>query len=113
MIADCAHPAMVASPEDPGNFLSNLAPHPLDQLSTNEIDIARDRNGKLNDATLRPPRLARVLYDIVTSDPAWEFCDSVVNVEPAKRCKRVHDVPGSTDRPLPARQCYCGHRSLD
>ncbi|RPB26295.1 hypothetical protein L211DRAFT_781996 [Terfezia boudieri ATCC MYA-4762] len=105
---------MVASPEDPGNFLSNLAPHPLDQLSTNEIDIARDvvlqarlpasvvfrntaleeptkkvllpylvaeRNGKLNDATLRPPRLARVLYDIVTSDAAWEFCDSVVNVE--------------------------------
>jgi len=180
MIADCAHPAMVVSPEDPGNFLSNLPPHPLDQLSTNEIDIARDvilqarlpasvvfrntaleeptkndllpylvaeRNGKLNDGTLRPPRLARVLYDIVTSEPAWEFCDSVVNVETSEEVsfevvehhyhaplsgfvhilsfgfscrnsnmsvkgrnprlprdrKRVHDIPGSTDRPLSAR----------
>lgn len=114
MVADCAHPATVAPPEDPGRFLSDMPPHPLDQLSTNEIDIARDialqarlpasvvfrnialeepskkdllpylaaeRNGKLNGGTLRPPRLARVLYDIVTSEPAWEFCDSVVNVE--------------------------------
>lgn len=114
MIADCADPAMLTSLEDPGNVWSNPLPHPLEQLSTNEIDIARDvilqvrlpasvvfrnialeepakaqllpyllaeRTGELNHETERPPRLAHVLYDIVTSAPAREFCESVVNVE--------------------------------
>lgn len=40
-----------------------------------------ERNGGLNLGALRPPRLARALYDFVTSEPNVEFCESVVNVD--------------------------------
>lgn len=114
MIADCADSAMTVFPKDSRSFLPDPLPHPLDQLSTNEIDIVRDvvlqarlpasvvfrnialeepakrdllpylvaeRDRELKTEILRPPRLARVLYDIVTSEPAWEFCESIVNVD--------------------------------
>lgn len=113
MVADSVDPPTVPSHEDSASFPHSL-PHPLDQLSTHEINVIRDvvlqarlpasvifrnialdepakqdllpfltfeHNGELNGETLRPPRLARVLYDIVTSEPELEFCDSVVNVE--------------------------------
>lgn len=113
MITNSTDPPTVPSLEDSDSFPHSL-PHPLDQLSTHEINVIRDvvlrarlpasvifrnialdepakkdllpfltfeHNGELNDETLRPPRLARVLYDIVTIEPKLEFCDSVVNVE--------------------------------
>lgn len=114
MIADSADLPTVPSHEDSNSLFPHSLPHPLDQLSTHEINVIRDvvlqarlpasvifrnitldepakkdllpfltfeRDGELNDETLRPPRLARVLYDIVTNEPNLELCDSVVNVE--------------------------------
>jgi len=114
---------MIADPSDPvakdisakvDNSHTSFSLHPLDQLSTKEINTARDvilqsrvpapvtfrnialeeppkaellpylaaeRNQELTPETPKPPRLARVLYDIVSSEHALMFCDSVVDVE--------------------------------
>ncbi|KAF8245817.1 hypothetical protein K440DRAFT_633127 [Wilcoxina mikolae CBS 423.85] len=89
-------------------------PHPLEQLSVEEVNRARgvirkqrsaalsivyrditleeprkallvpfltaEHAGQLSSKTERPPRLAKVLYDVIAADKSLDFCDSVVNV---------------------------------
>jgi primary-amine oxidase len=96
-----------------------ILPHPLEQLSIEEIHAARaiiqnarsssaisivyrnitleeppkallvpflkaEHAGTLNSRTERPPRLARVLYDVIGEDKSLDFSDSVVDVVTGK-----------------------------
>jgi hypothetical protein len=42
--------------------------------------LEAEHNGKLDPRTERPPRLARVLYHVVSHDQSSELCDSIVDV---------------------------------
>jgi primary-amine oxidase len=88
-------------------------PHPLDQLSSHEIDIAREaifkargkclilfrdifaqepakaelvpfleaeHSGALTSSTTRPPRQARVQYDVVHDDKSHDYMESVIDI---------------------------------
>jgi primary-amine oxidase len=88
-------------------------PHPLDQLSSHEIDIAREaifkargkclilfrdifaqepakaelvpfleaeHSGALTSSTLRPPRQARVQYDVIHDDKSHDYMESVIDI---------------------------------
>jgi len=88
-------------------------PHPLEQLSVEEVNRARgiirlarsslsilyrditleepkkallipflsaEHAGQLSPKTERPPRLVRVMYDVIATDKSVDFCDSVVNI---------------------------------
>jgi len=88
-------------------------PHPLDQLSSHEIDIAREaifrargkclilfrdifaqepakaelvpfleaeHSGALTSSTPRPPRQARVQYDVVHDDKSHDYMESVIDI---------------------------------
>lgn len=46
--------------------------------------LALEHAGKLTPKTEHPPRLARVLYDVVALDKSLDFCDSVVNLTTGK-----------------------------
>lgn len=93
----------------PGGFL----PHPLDQLTIEEIGKARniilgrhsatsigfrtitleepskkiltmflsaEHKGELSSVTWRPPRRARILFELISKDGSVELCESVVDV---------------------------------
>jgi hypothetical protein len=96
----------------PGKTLKST-PHPLDQLSSHEIDIAREaifkargrcfilfrdifaqepakaelvpfleaeHSGTLTSSTPRPPRQARVQYDVVHDDKSHDYMESVIDI---------------------------------
>ena len=42
--------------------------------------LAAEHAGELTARTVRPPRLARCLYDVILPDNGVEFCDSAVNL---------------------------------
>ncbi|KAI5787166.1 copper amine oxidase [Geopyxis carbonaria] len=42
--------------------------------------LAAEHSGRLTPRTERPPRLARVLYDVILPDKSLDFCDSLVNI---------------------------------
>ena len=98
------------------------APHPLDQLSLAESDLAREiildargpdvainfrsisleeplkrdltyfleleHSGKLNAQTPRPPRLAKVQYDIIRGDKLVKYTESWVDVIQGKEVQQ-------------------------
>lgn len=101
--------------------------HPLDQLSADEVSIARQaildarkaailfRNtftvepakaelvkflnaehaGTLSSDTPRPPRQARVQYDVVSDDRSHEYMESIVDVASGKEVEHRRVPPSS------------------
>jgi primary-amine oxidase len=96
-------------------------PHPLEQLSLEEVNCVRDailqacpataiqfrsiflhepakavlapflaaeHGGNLNPSTPRPPRLAKVQYDIVRANRTHDYTESIVDVNAKKEVQR-------------------------